>query len=191
MITSEWASPMFLFFLEYIHAGPRGYTSLGPQSPDWYRYCPFFPPFCNQSVVLLRLCQYPQQESWSFSGACRCGDSNSKVIVFSQYHLTEKVFITSSNTSPLEWQCLQPKLSWTHSLGTGSPHPEDFRIPLLRRGLFLCSWNNQSSRTLALAPRVCEGPEFSVVTSSSPDLKAPGIKRVNSPQVLRVKVRFL
>ena len=31
-------------------------------------------------IVLHRLCQYPHQESCFLSGACRCEDSNSKII---------------------------------------------------------------------------------------------------------------
>ena len=95
IIMSPWTPALFLFLLEHIPAGPFGCAS-GTWGQDCYRYHHFFPPFLTGDlssstdwastptrILVLR-------EHWR-------GDSKSRIIVFSQQHLTHKGEITWSH----------------------------------------------------------------------------------------------
>ena len=152
IIISPWAYPTFLFLLEHVLAGPCG-SVLGSHklraitditlsfhhflardlssSTDWANTP-------TRILVLLR-------EHW-------WGDSKSRIIVFSQQHLTQKGEITWRHPLSSEWQ--SPFLTCcTPSLRTGLPYPVASKSPSVE-GLFIC-WENKFSSWTPSSPLEC------------------------------------
>ena len=169
--TGSWRSKWFCF--------------RGPGGQDNYRHHPSFPPYSYWGpVVFHSLSQYSHQESWFFSGEYGCGDSNSKIIGFSQKPFTHKGDVLC----PLEEESPLPKLL-DPLPEANSPHPEDLEISSLWWGLFICWENNSPPRTPSFAPRVFVWK--TLVLSGDLLLSWPvssGINGVSSPQMLRAKV---
>ena len=92
------------------------------------------------------------------------GDSNSRIIVFPQQHLTHRERSHGATPCPLEWQ--SPfRTCWTPSLRTGSPQPEDLKISFLWRAcLFVGKVNHLPETPPSPLECLCEGPKFPVVT---------------------------
>ena len=157
IITSPWSPPTFLFLLEQVPADPcpsgdhegRTITDITLLSTI----------FLLRPVILHKLGQYPtrilvllREHGW--------GDSTSRIIVFSQQHLTHKGEITWSHPlssgvtdSPSSPAGLSP------SLRARFPHPEDSKISFLWRAYWLVGKINCLPETpTSPLEFLCEGP---------------------------------
>ena len=156
IITSPWSPPTFLFLLEHVLQIP---ALQGTMRAGLLQTSPFFPPFsCWRPVVLHRLGQYPtrilvllREYGW--------GDSTSRIIVFSQQHLTHKGEITWSHPHPLEWESPCSPAGLSPSLRARSPHPVDSKISFLWRAYWLVGKINCLPE-IPTSPLefLCEGP---------------------------------
>ena len=170
---SPRSSSMFLFFLEQFPAGPCGCASGDHEvrtvtditlsfhhfltgdllsSADWANNFTI-------SLVLLR------KHGWR--------DSKSRTTLFSKQHFVRERWHGAS-PCPLEWQGLLPNL-----LDTAPPlpesrlnpqNPEGLKISFLWRACLLVEKKSHLPEPLPSPLQcLCEGPCYSVVTSSSPD----------------------
>lgn len=170
IITSPSSSSMFLFLLEQFPSGPcvcasgdhevRTVTDITVSfhcfltgdllsSTDWAN---------NSTRILILLWEH----GW--------GDSKCRTIVFSQQHLIRERWCVAS-PCPLEWQGPLPNLLDTLPESRVNPqNPEDLKISFLWRACLLVGKKLYLPELLPCPlKRLCEGPCYSVVTSSSPD----------------------
>ena len=131
-----------------------------PWGQDYYRHHPSFHLFLSGDLssstdwtnTPTRILVLLREHGW--------GDSTSRIIVFSQQHLTHKGEITWSHPCPLEWQ--SPPSSpagLSPSLRARFPHPEDSKISFLWRAYWLVGKINCLPETpTSPLEFLCEGP---------------------------------